>query len=83
MTVLAVNELIESLSQQGVKLWAELDQLRIRAPKGVLTPELRDELALHKEDLIRLLSESQAETVDTGLPYITPRPRERGFGRAS
>jgi amino acid adenylation domain-containing protein len=75
--VLAVNELIESLSQQGVKLWAELDQLRIRAPKGVLTPELRDELALHKEDLIRLLSESRAETVDAGLPRVTPRPGER------
>jgi len=75
--VLGVNELIASLSQQGVKLWAELDQLRIRAPKGVLTPELRDELAVHKEDLIRLLNETQAETVDAGLPRIAPRPAER------
>lgn len=73
----AVDDLIASLSQQGVKLWTELDQLRIRAPKGVLTPELRDRLALHKQDLIRLLSESPAAIVDAGLPHITPRPEDR------
>ena len=74
---LGVNELIASLSQKGVKLWADMDQLRIRAPKGVLTPELRDLLSLHKDDLIRLLRESAAEPVDAGLPRITPRPEER------
>ena len=64
------NQLIAELTERGIKLWAEGDQLRVRAPKGVLTPELRDELALHKAELVLLLHQSNANQRDTDLPLV-------------
>jgi epothilone synthetase B len=71
-----MNDLITSLSQKGVKLWAEGAQLRIRAPKGVLTPDLRELLAQHKTDLLRIVERNAAETIDVSLPRIIPKPED-------
>lgn len=65
-----LNQFLAELAQQGVKLWAEDGQLRYRAPKGVLTPELRDELALHKAELVLLLHQSNANRRDADLPLV-------------
>jgi len=65
-----LNQFVAKLTEQGVKLWAEGDQLRVRAPKGVLTPELRDLLALHKAELIKLLHQSNANQRDANLPLV-------------
>jgi amino acid adenylation domain-containing protein len=70
-----VNDLIALLARKGVKVWTEGDQLRIRAPKGVLTPELRDLLTQHKGDMLRLLH--KRTTVDASLPSIIPQPENR------
>ena len=40
----------------GVELWADGDRLRVRAPTGVMTPELRAELAENKTELLEILS---------------------------
>ncbi|MEJ6479890.1 hypothetical protein N0Y54_00555 [Nostoc punctiforme UO1] len=40
-----IEQLVVDLSKQGVKLWVEGEQLRVNAPKGVLTLETRDLLA--------------------------------------
>jgi len=71
-----LNELLTELSRQGVQLWTEDDQLRVRAPKGVLTPELRSLLSGHKADLLRLLR-YRGEAVDLSLPQIEPAPEDR------
>ena len=34
-----VDELIALLAEKGVQLWADGDQLRVRAPKGVLSSD--------------------------------------------
>lgn len=65
-----LNQFLAELAQRGVQLWTEGDQLRFRAPKGVLTPEARDLLALHKTELLMLLHQSQAITSDTALPLL-------------
>ena len=67
-----LNQFVAELTERGVKLWAEGDQLRVRAAKGVLTPELRDELALHKAELVKLLhnSNSNANQRDIDLPLV-------------
>ncbi|MGQ4647801.1 TubC N-terminal docking domain-related protein [Lyngbya aestuarii] len=49
------SELLASLTQQGIQLWADNDKLSIRSPKGVLTSELRSELAQHKAELLEFL----------------------------
>ena len=63
-----IKQFLAELTKQGVKLWTEGDQLRVRAAKGVITPDLRDKLALHKAELVKLLQKSNAS--GTSIPQI-------------
>lgn len=65
-----LNHFLAELAEQNVKLWVEADQLRIRAPKGVLTPQLRDLLTVHKAELILLLSQSDIRANNTEIPLV-------------
>nr|MDZ8289085.1 amino acid adenylation domain-containing protein [Nostoc sp. ChiSLP01] len=62
-----IKQFIFELSQQGVKLRVEGEQLRIKAPKGVLTAETRDLIAKNKAELISLLEQKNAITTNTDL----------------
>ncbi|MEH2048358.1 amino acid adenylation domain-containing protein [Nostoc sp.] len=70
-----LNQFVAELAEQGVKLWVEDDQLRVRAAKGVLTPDVRDLLALHKAELVKLLRHSNAIAND--IPSIVRVERTR------
>jgi amino acid adenylation domain-containing protein len=48
-------ELLKELRERGARLWIQDDRLRIAAPQGVLTDELRRELKSHREELLRFL----------------------------
>ncbi|MGI9290684.1 MAG: non-ribosomal peptide synthase/polyketide synthase [Gammaproteobacteria bacterium] len=48
-------ELLALLNQQGITLSVDSGNLRISAPKGSMTNELRDELIRHKAEIIELL----------------------------
>jgi hypothetical protein len=50
--------LLSELQRQGVTLQAEGDRLRVKAPKGTLTPEVRQALTAQKAELLRLLVDS-------------------------
>src|SRR4028118_153145 len=65
-----LKQFVAELALAGVKLWVEGDQLRVRAPKEVLTPEVRNLLALYKADLVKLLQNSNAIANDTDLPLL-------------
>ncbi|WP_254173999.1 amino acid adenylation domain-containing protein [Planktothrix pseudagardhii] len=65
-----LKQFVAELALAGVKLWVEDDQLRVRAPKKVLTPEVRNLLALHKAELVKLLQNSNAIANDTDLPLL-------------
>ena len=47
--------LLDELIRLGVHLSAVGDRLHVKAPKGVMTPDLRDALAREKKDLIALI----------------------------
>ena len=49
-------DLLDALTARGVRLWVDGDRLRYRAPEGLMTPELRTQLAREKARLIDLLS---------------------------
>ncbi|MCA9918598.1 MAG: amino acid adenylation domain-containing protein, partial [Anaerolineales bacterium] len=66
-------DLLPKLKERGIQLWAEDGKLRFSAPKGALTPELRDELKLHKAELIELLS--NAKQPEKSAPAIVATPR--------
>jgi amino acid adenylation domain-containing protein len=67
--------LLNTLSNQGVKLAANGDSLAVDAPKGVLTSELRDSLIEHKAEILELLR--QNSLIPTALPTIVPEPNKR------
>ncbi|NEQ49338.1 MAG: non-ribosomal peptide synthase [Leptolyngbya sp. SIO3F4] len=57
------TDLLESLAQQGIQIWADENKLRINSPKGRLTPELCDRLTDQKTDLLHLLKQNTLKTV--------------------
>ena len=50
-----IAELLARLHSLGVKIRAAGGELKLSAPKGVMTPELREELAAHKEEILAVL----------------------------
>nr|DAB41917.1 TPA_exp: ArzO - NRPS (Cy, A, Ox, PCP) [Fischerella sp. PCC 9339] len=72
-----LNELLTELSQQNMELRAEGDQVRVRAAKGTLTPEIRDSIAEHKTQLLDLLQKSNMRADNTSLPSVVPAPDKR------
>ena len=51
-----LDALLADLGARGVTLAAEDGQLKVQAPKGALTPALRDALAAHKPALLARLA---------------------------
>ncbi|MEM7534549.1 MAG: amino acid adenylation domain-containing protein, partial [Chloroflexota bacterium] len=66
---------LQQLIQQGIEPWVEEGKLRIRAPKGVLTPDLRRQLTARKTELVSRLQRSTQE--NSPQFTITPAPEER------
>lgn len=72
-----VNQILAEISQQGVQLSVEGEQLRVRTPKGVLTPQLQELLIEHKAELLRLLRLNSSGIDEPNLPKIVPAPEQR------
>ncbi|HAZ44669.1 MAG TPA: non-ribosomal peptide synthetase [Cyanobacteria bacterium UBA11369] len=69
-----LHSLLTNLSDKGVKLSINGGLLDVDAPKGVLTPELRNSLVEHKAELLLLLQENNMSASSTSLPAIVPAP---------
>jgi pyochelin synthetase len=72
-----VVEFLTDLAQQGVQLWADGDELSVRAPKGVLTAARREQLLQRKPELLALLRQRQEKDRSFLLPQIVPAPEDR------
>ncbi|NEQ47683.1 MAG: NAD-dependent epimerase/dehydratase family protein [Leptolyngbya sp. SIOISBB] len=57
-----LHSLLQTLAARDIRLWLDGDTLRCNAPKGALTPELKQQLKQHKPDIIAVL---QGEVVAT------------------
>ncbi|HXD23598.1 MAG TPA: thioesterase domain-containing protein [Gemmatimonadaceae bacterium] len=51
---------LEDLRSRNIQVWVEGDHLRCRAPTGVLTPALRDELRREKDAIVQFLRSADA-----------------------
>jgi TubC N-terminal docking domain len=60
-----VSELLTNLTQQGVQLWADDDKLKINSPKGILTPEIKADIANYKTEILTFLREDCDSCGDT------------------
>jgi pyochelin synthetase len=72
-----LNLLIDTLSLKGVKLAVNGNSLEIDAPKGAITSELRNALARHKLEILKLLHQNGKSVSTQGLPTIVPEPKLR------
>ncbi|HSE18766.1 MAG TPA: amino acid adenylation domain-containing protein [Pyrinomonadaceae bacterium] len=68
-------ELLTKVRSLDVKVWIEGEQLRYRAAKGVLTPELRAELVANKEQILGILRTAAAIENSSSAPPIEPADR--------
>jgi hypothetical protein len=67
---MSADELMRQLEDRKVKLYLDGGRLCFRAARGVLTGELREAVAAHREAIIRRL---------TTEPCATPTARCNGF----
>ena len=63
-------EIVADLSKLGVKLWVEGDQLRFKAPQGVITPALKIKLLEQKGDLLAFLRQVRTSVQASAAPQI-------------
>ncbi len=66
-----VSDLVTNLTQQGVQIWADQDKLRMSAPKGVLTSQLRANIAARKLEVLSFLRQPKPCQTPTGLGLET------------
>ena len=50
----AATDVIREVDGLGIQLRVDCENLRIRAPKGVVTPELLEDIRRHKKELLHL-----------------------------
>ncbi|ABA21233.1 Amino acid adenylation [Trichormus variabilis ATCC 29413] len=58
MNKMTVFAFLSSLNRLGIKVWIEDKQLRYRAPKGVMTPNIKQDLMEQKNEILNCLQQS-------------------------
>ncbi len=71
----AIYELLSYLKSLNVKLWADGDRLRYKAPRGALTNDLRDQLQENKTEILMFLRKTKDSAHSSPGP-VRPVPRE-------
>jgi amino acid adenylation domain-containing protein len=69
-------DFLSELRTRDVRCWVEGDRLRLSVPRGALTPQLQEELARRKPEIVSYLRTS-AEPDGRSVPRIEPQPRHR------
>ena len=58
---MTLTELRLACARAGIRVWAEPGQLRVKAPAGAVTAEIREALAARKQELLALLAAPHGE----------------------
>jgi acyl carrier protein len=79
-----IGEYLAELARLDVKLWLEDGKLRVNAPQGVLTPEIKAQLSARKPELVEFLGRADTAVHDrsikrraAGLPVPLTHGQER------
>ena len=72
--VSSLERFLTRICDLEVRLWVESGRLRCRAPRGVLTAELRREIAAHKDGILAFLRQG-VNLSDTSRSAIPTAPR--------
>lgn len=68
------DDLLARLREANIRLWLEEGEIRYRAPKGAMTPELASQIVEHKQELQRILQAAQTVPI-RAAPDLAPRER--------
>ncbi|WP_438484812.1 amino acid adenylation domain-containing protein [Streptomyces sp. S186] len=60
----SVQQLIDRIEMRGVDLWLEDGKLRFKAPTGAFGPELREQVAARRDEVIAVLAAREAVVRD-------------------
>ncbi|MBO0856856.1 MAG: amino acid adenylation domain-containing protein [Chloracidobacterium sp.] len=72
---ISASDLVTELARQGIQIWDESEQLRLRAPRGVLTASQRELLAERRDELIDWLRMNSWSPEATTSPKTKTRSR--------
>ena len=73
---MTLDDLLVDLAQRGIKLGVEGGRLRVRGPKGALTPDLRQQVTSRKEQIIALLDQrATAQSASGAAPKAISREK--------
>ena len=74
----SVEELLSQLGTLGIRLTMDGEHLRLSAPKGALTPDLREKVIQHKAAIVVFLRDVGLSSGSDSLT-IRPVPRDSAF----
>jgi len=74
---MSLNELLKKLNRLNVKIWVEENQLRYKAAKGVLIPELKNEIISHKDEIIGFFKKANIGKITISSPIAPQNPKEK------
>ncbi|MFD4747885.1 amino acid adenylation domain-containing protein [Streptomyces rubiginosohelvolus] len=73
------DDLLKEFSDAGIRLWREGENLRFRAPRGVMDDGRLAELRRHKAELLTLLADTGASREEEPVWQDRPDERDRPF----
>ncbi|NEP14132.1 MAG: SDR family NAD(P)-dependent oxidoreductase [Symploca sp. SIO2C1] len=73
-----IKQVLYQISSQGIKVSAEDGKLKINAPKGALTAEIRELLSQNKTELLQLLQQKSNNFNASSIPLVSV-PRNEHF----
>lgn len=84
-----VSEIVQNLTEHGVHLWVDNNKLKIRSPKGVITPEIQEKIVAYKAEIMEFLqdidvaTDLEATSLNQGLSLQTIGRLIGGFSEQS
>ncbi|MBN3911077.1 MAG: amino acid adenylation domain-containing protein [Nostoc sp. NMS1] len=64
------EQFLANLQTKDIKIWIDGDQLGCRAPKGVMTADIQQELKERKTEILAFLKEAQTATQSNSFPLV-------------
>lgn len=68
---MTIIEFVSYLNSLGIKIWLEGGQLNYRAPKGVMNPDLKNQLLGRQSEILAFLEEAQTATDSSFEPILS------------
>ncbi|MEH2225052.1 amino acid adenylation domain-containing protein [Nostoc sp.] len=68
---MTIIEFVSYLNSLGIKIWLEGGQLNYRAPKGVMNPDLKNQLLGRKSEILAFLEEAKSATDSSFEPILS------------